>query len=91
MLRRVRRRPSPARAALVGAVGPARSVLADALSFLASAVLLWRMRVPETATVPRARTSLARDIADGVRYVAWEPTIRTVIAALSTLSFGLGP
>jgi predicted MFS family arabinose efflux permease len=76
-------------AALVGAVGPARSVLADALSFLASAVLLWRMRAPETATAPRARTGLVRDIADGVRYVARQPTIRTVIAALSTLSFGL--
>ncbi|MFH8520627.1 MFS transporter [Streptomyces gelaticus] len=76
-------------AALVGAVGPARSVLADALSFLVSAVLVWRMRVPETATAPRARTGLVRDIADGVRYVARQPTIRTVIAALSTLSFGL--
>ncbi|MGW1893966.1 MFS transporter [Streptomyces sp. NPDC002004] len=77
-------------AALVGAVGPARSVLADALSFLVSAVLIWRMRVPETPTVPNAaHTSLARGIADGVRYVARQPTIRTVIAALSTLSFGL--
>ncbi|GAA2439990.1 MFS transporter [Streptomyces lavendulocolor] len=76
-------------AALVGAVGPARSVLADAMSFVVSAVLVRRMRVPEAATVPRARTSLARDIADGVRYVARQPTIRTVIAALSTLSFGL--
>jgi predicted MFS family arabinose efflux permease len=76
-------------AVLVGAVGPARSVLADALSFVASAVLIWRMRVPEAATVPRARTGLARDIVDGVRYVARQPTIRTVIAALSTLSFGL--
>ncbi|MGA5412045.1 MFS transporter [Streptomyces lavendulocolor] len=76
-------------AALVGAIGPARSVLADALSFVVSAVLVRRMRVPEAATVPRARTSLARDVADGVRYVARQPTIRTVIAALSTLSFGL--
>lgn len=77
-------------AALVGAVGPARSVLADAVSFLVSAVLIWRMHVPETATVPRAvPKSLVRDIADGVRYVARQPTIRTVIAALSTLSFGL--
>ncbi|MGA5170759.1 MULTISPECIES: MFS transporter [Streptomyces] len=56
-------------AALVGAVGPAPSVLADALSFVVSAVLVRRMRVPEAATVPRARTRLARDIADGVRYV----------------------
>ncbi|MET9103715.1 MFS transporter [Streptomyces antibioticus] len=76
-------------ALLVGAVGPARSVLVDAVSFLISAVLIWRMRVPETATAPRARTGLARDIVDGVRYVARQPTIRTVIAALSTLSFGL--
>ncbi|WP_336111105.1 MFS transporter [Streptomyces sp. PTD9-10] len=76
-------------AALVGAVGPARSVLADALSFLVSAVLVWRMRGPEAAAASRARTGLARDIADGVRYVARQPTIRPVIAALSTLSFGL--
>ncbi|MCX4784000.1 MULTISPECIES: MFS transporter [unclassified Streptomyces] len=77
-------------AALVGAVGAARSVLVDAVSFLVSAVLVWRMRVPETATAPdAARPSLARDIAEGVRYVARQPTIRTVIAALSTLSFGL--
>ncbi|GAB3170795.1 MFS transporter [Streptomyces incanus] len=77
-------------AALVGAVGPARSVLVDAVSFLVSAVLIWRMRVPEAATAPDvARPGLARDIADGVRYVARQPTIRTVIAALSTLSFGL--
>ncbi|MEV4190629.1 hypothetical protein [Streptomyces toxytricini] len=36
--------------------------------------------------MPRARTSLAREIADGVRYVARQPTIRTLIAALATLS-----
>ncbi|MFG2972421.1 MFS transporter [Streptomyces sp. NPDC048331] len=76
-------------AALVGAVGAARSVLVDALSFLVSAVLVWRMRVPESAIAPRARTGLVRDIADGVRYVTQQPTIRTVIAALSTLAFGL--
>ncbi|MFH9758603.1 MFS transporter [Streptomyces anulatus] len=77
-------------AALVGAVGAARSVLFDAVSFLVSAALLWRMRVPETATTSDAdRPGLVRDIADGVRYVARQPTIRTVIAALATLSFGL--
>ncbi|WP_435598442.1 MFS transporter [Streptomyces anulatus] len=77
-------------AALVGAVGPARSVLADAVSFLLSAVLLWRMHVPESTTGREAdRPGLVRDIADGVRYVARQPTIRTVITALATLSFGL--
>ncbi|MFE2728175.1 MFS transporter [Kitasatospora sp. NPDC059327] len=76
-------------AALVSAVGPAHSVLADAVSFLASAAFVWRMRIPETTTAARTRTGLARDIADGLRYVTRQPTIRTVIAALSTLSFGL--
>ncbi|CAL9360538.1 hypothetical protein SUDANB105_00655 [Streptomyces sp. enrichment culture] len=81
---------SNAGAALVGAVGPARSVLADVASFLVSAVLVWHIRAPEPLThaTPEHR-SLGRDIAAGVRYVIGQPTIRTVIAALSTLSFGL--
>jgi predicted MFS family arabinose efflux permease len=81
---------SNAGAALVGTVGPARSVLADALSFLVSALLVWRIRVPQLAAAsPISHGSLSRDIADGVRYVASHPAIRTVIAALSALSFGL--
>ncbi|MGW4232236.1 MFS transporter [Streptomyces sp. NPDC004980] len=79
---------SNAGAALVGA---AYSLLADVLSDLLSALLVWRIRTPEpvAAPLPGARRSLARDIGEGLRYVAGQPTIRTVIAALSTLSFGL--
>ncbi|MDF3140933.1 MULTISPECIES: MFS transporter [unclassified Streptomyces] len=81
---------SNAGAALVGAVGAARSVLADVASFLVSAVLVWRIRTPGPLAHPsRKRHSLGRDMAEGVRYVIGQPTIRTVIAALSTLSFGL--
>ncbi|MCX5317815.1 MFS transporter [Streptomyces sp. NBC_00154] len=81
---------SNAGAVLVGAVGPARSVLADVVSFLVSAVLAWRIRTPEPLAHSSAEhRSLGRDIAEGVRYVIGQPTIRTVIAALSTLSFGL--
>ncbi|MER6399334.1 MFS transporter [Kitasatospora sp. NPDC001603] len=81
---------SNAGAALVGAFGPARSVLADAASFIISALLLWRIRIPERAAGrPTEQRGLARDIIDGVRYVLGQPTIRTVIAALSALSFGL--
>ncbi|MFI5867577.1 MFS transporter [Streptomyces sp. NPDC051546] len=77
-------------AALIAAVGAARSVIVDALSHLVSAFLVWRIRTPEPATVrPQGRRSLARDIREGLHYVAGQPTIRTVIAALSTLSFGL--
>ncbi|MFF1629611.1 MFS transporter [Streptomyces sp. NPDC058272] len=82
---------SNAGAALVGAVGAARSLLADVLSYLLSALLVWRIRTPEpvAAPPPGGRRTLARDIGEGLRYVAGQPTIRTVIAALSTLSFGL--
>ncbi|WP_329486690.1 MFS transporter [Kitasatospora sp. NBC_01246] len=82
---------SNAGAALVGAVGPATSVLADAASFLVSAVLVWRIHTPRPSgrSAEEGRRSLMRDIAEGVRYVIGQPTIRTVIAALSALSFGL--
>ncbi|MCX4546147.1 MFS transporter [Streptomyces sp. NBC_01565] len=83
---------SNAGAALVGAVGPARSVLVDAASFLVSAVFIWRIRTtPGPPDQPPAsrRRRLGTDIADGVRYVIGQPIIRTVIAALSTLGFGL--
>ncbi|MEU8984786.1 MFS transporter [Streptomyces sp. NPDC048309] len=82
---------SNAGAALVGAVGAARSLLADVLAYLLSALLVWRIRTPEpvAAPPPGGRRTLARDIGEGLRYVAGQPTIRTVIAALSTLSFGL--
>ncbi|MFD7558853.1 MFS transporter [Streptomyces sp. NPDC059835] len=77
-------------AALIGSVGAARSVIADVLSYLVSALLVWRIRTPEpVATRPDGRRSLARDIREGLHYVLGQPTIRTVIAALSTLSFGL--
>ncbi|MFF0487124.1 MFS transporter [Streptomyces sp. NPDC004435] len=79
-------------AALVGAVGAARSLLVDAASFLASAWLVWRISVPEPHVSPvgaEKSRGLTRDIAAGVRYVIGQPTIRTVIAALAVLSFGL--
>ncbi|MFD6227445.1 MFS transporter [Streptomyces sp. NPDC060232] len=77
-------------AALIAAVGAARSVVVDTLSHLVSAFLVWRIRTPEPAT-PRlqGRRGLAGEIPEGLHYVAGQPTIRTVIAALSTLSFGL--
>ncbi|KUO04819.1 MFS transporter [Streptomyces caeruleatus] len=81
---------SNAGAALVGAVGPARSVLADVVSFLVSAVLVWRIRTPGQHAHPaETRRSLGKDVTAGVRYVIGQPTIRTVIAALAVLSFGL--
>ncbi|MER5740126.1 MFS transporter, partial [Streptomyces sp. NPDC002262] len=77
-------------AALAGCVGPAMSVLVDALSFVLSAILLWRIRpIPHPERPDSERRRLGHDIAEGVRYVIGQPTIRTVIAALAVLSFGL--
>ncbi|WP_328946772.1 MFS transporter [Streptomyces sp. NBC_00250] len=81
---------SNAGAALVGAVGPAVAILADVASFVVSAVLVSRMR-PAQPLVPSdaEQRGLGQGIVEGVRYVLGQPTIRTVIAALSVLSFGL--
>ncbi|MFG3545136.1 MFS transporter [Streptomyces clavifer] len=77
-------------AALVGGVGPAMAVLADVASFVCSAVLLWRVGPAQPPVRPGPdRRSLLHDIAAGVRYVIGQATIRTVIAALATLSFGM--
>ncbi|MGW7304075.1 MFS transporter [Streptomyces sp. NPDC054835] len=80
---------SNAGAALISAVGPAVAVLADVASFLVSAVLVGRMRPTQPPARRDAHRSLVQDIVAGVRYVVGQPTIRTVIAALSVLSFGL--
>ncbi|MFG3037226.1 MFS transporter [Streptomyces sp. NPDC048330] len=81
---------SNAGAALVGSVGPAMSVLVDAVSFVLSAALLWRIRpAPPPVRPDSKRRSLVHDIAEGVRYVIGQRTIRTVIAALAVLSVGM--
>jgi MFS family permease len=66
------------------------AILADALSYAVSAVLLLGVRAEEER--PRARRgSLRSEIAEGVRFVAGHPVLRVVAAtgALTMLSFGL--
>ncbi|MFD7013998.1 MFS transporter [Streptomyces sp. NPDC059928] len=76
-------------AVLVGALGAARSLLADVLSYLVSAWCIWHINTPEPPPRP-ARRRLTAEIAEGLRYVAQHSTIRSLIAALSLLSFALG-
>ncbi|MFD9942545.1 MFS transporter [Nonomuraea sp. NPDC059023] len=60
------------------------ALLADAVSYLASGVLLSRVRVRETPAPKQAGRRLRREVAEGVRYVVAEPVLR-VIALLGAL------
>ncbi|MEV4351294.1 MFS transporter [Actinoplanes sp. NPDC049596] len=71
---------------LVQLAGAANALLADAVSFVVSAYLLWRVRTPEPAPLPSAKRGTARE---GVRFVLADPVLRAIAAtsALSNLLF----
>ncbi|MDG4782685.1 MFS transporter [Micromonospora sp. WMMD961] len=74
-------------AQLTGAVA---ALVLDALTFLASAALLLRIRTPE----PRVRRadrsrSLRQDIAEGLRFVVRDPYLRVLTAFGAASNFGL--
>ena len=68
------------------------AVLLDALSFLWSALLVWRIRAREPRRSPpsAAPTSVGmrREIGEGLGVVAGHPTLRAVAAANTTLNLG---
>ncbi|WP_116211654.1 MFS transporter [Streptomyces olivoreticuli] len=66
--------------AVVAALGPARAVCFDVASYLACALLLGSIRTPEPVPDRSAqKSSLRREIADGVKYVVGHPTIRPLL------------
>ncbi|SNY55302.1 MFS transporter [Paractinoplanes atraurantiacus] len=76
--------------ALVQVAGAATALLADALSFLVSALLLWRVRTPEPAAAHAARRRpMVGQMREGIRFVLADPVLRAVAAtsALSNLLF----
>ena len=66
--------------ALMAAVNAVTGLILDALTFVASAVSLLVIRRPERRPVPdpTARHSIGRDIAEGVRWLAREPLLRSL-------------
>lgn len=61
--------------------------MADAASFLASAVLIGRVRAQEVAPQPAGeRSRLGREIAEGLRAVAGDPVLRAMTGASATTS-----
>lgn len=75
-------------AMLTGALGAARAVTADTVSYVISAWCIWRIRTPEPAPRPQPG-SLSADIPEGLRYVFHDATLRTLTLTNSTMSFGL--
>ncbi|MDQ2914244.1 MAG: MFS transporter [Chloroflexota bacterium] len=59
---------------LVASIGD-RAFYVDALSFLVSGVLLWRIRLEEEAR-PLAVRSLARETSEGIRFLWRQPVLR---------------
>jgi predicted MFS family arabinose efflux permease len=68
---------------LVQAVGAARAVLVDALSFLVSAVTLSLIRHREPSTSPEARTTMVREVGEGLRHVFGSPVLRAQLLCMS--------
>jgi hypothetical protein len=86
---------------LVQALGAARAVAADAVSFLASALCLGAIRRPTGAglsddavageggaSAEPARTSALAELREGVRFVVREPVLRSLLIAQGVLVLG---
>ena len=65
------------------------AILVDAVSFLASAVVLRSVAVNETAPATEVRSAMRREIVAGLDYVWHQPLLRTTALASMALLFGL--
>jgi MFS family permease len=75
---------------LVGIVTAPVAILADALSYLASAAFLLRIRAARVATDSTAaveRPGFRREIAEGLRYFMRNPYLRATAGGVVTLNF----
>ena len=72
------------------AIGAVTGLLGDAVSYLVSALCLLRIKVRETPPAPAQRTGIRREIAEGVRFLAGDPLLRTLacFGAVGNLALG---
>jgi MFS family permease len=70
---------------LVQAVGAPLTMLLDALSFIGSALFLGRIRAPEPQVDPEPG-SVREQLAEGLRFIARDPIIRTGLLSAATLN-----
>jgi MFS family permease len=69
---------------LVQAIGAATAVLATAVGFLSSALFLLRIRTEEPEPARTERRSMRADIAEGLRFVLHQPTLRAITFCTGT-------
>ncbi|MFG3227761.1 MFS transporter [Kitasatospora sp. NPDC048194] len=69
---------------LVQLLGAPLAIVADACGYLASALLLARIRVEEARPEPEPGRSLRAEVAEGVRFVLGHPLLRAIAAATAT-------
>ena len=80
----------PGAAGLIAqALGAATGLLADSVSYLVSALCLVLIRTPQARPAPDGRQSIRREIADGVRFVAHDPYLRTYASFAGLANLGL--
>lgn len=71
---------------LIGILGGPLAVLLDAVSFLGSGLVLWRIRTPEPPPVPRpGERTIWADIGEGVAFVRRSSMLRALVLASSTV------
>jgi MFS family permease len=76
--------------ALVQALSAPAAILIDAVSYLFSAAALSRIEAEEVAPPAGDRRPMRRDVADGLRFVLGEPSLRAIVGSAATLNlFGL--
>lgn len=63
------------------------AILTDAISFLASALLLWNIRAQEQAPPREDRRSVRAELAEGLRYVFHHPYQRGMIGSTALANF----
>lgn len=70
-------------------LGAATGLLFDAVSYLVSALCLTRIETREDRTVPAVRRGIRSEIAEGVRFVARDPFLRTYAGFAGLANLGL--
>ncbi|UJW36277.1 MFS transporter [Saccharothrix sp. AJ9571] len=71
-------------------LGPANAVLMTGLGFLTSALCLLRIRRVEPEPVPHENPKLSAQIAEGLRFVFGNPTLRAITSATATANLANG-
>ena len=72
---------------LVQLISAPLAVILDALSFLVSALAIWRIRAPEPApAAPHERPDLRRELAEGLQTALRDPLLRALLGAGITMN-----